>query len=162
MKLSVLFTAFMVLLTITFIVPTAHAQVVGVPVIQTPLTSPGTTAGTNTSFQTTMSQINSYVLQPIAYVLSSTLLKSITASVVSFVNGKSNGTGRPQFATNPMGTLQTTGDVQALAFLAALKASNSPFAPAIASSLTTNYLQSTSVGDSSPPTNARSPNRRRI
>ena len=93
----------------------------------------------------TLSQVNSYVLQPLALALSGNLLKSITASVTSFVTGKSNGTGKSQFSTNLQGELQTTGDVQALAFFAKLKSSNSPFAAAITSSLTNNYLQNTSL-----------------
>ena len=98
-----------------------------------------------TAVATTLAQVNSYVLQPLAMVLSGNLLKSITASVTAFVTGKSNGTGKAQFTTNLQGTLQTTGDVQALAFFAQMKGSNSPFAAAITSSLTNNYLQNTSL-----------------
>ncbi len=98
-----------------------------------------------TAAATTLSQVNSYVLQPLALTLSGNLLKSITSSVTAFVTGKSNGTGKPQFSTNLQGELPTTGDVQALAFFAQLKKSNSPFAAAITSSLTNNYLQNTSL-----------------
>ncbi|MCX6786378.1 MAG: hypothetical protein NTU85_00960 [Candidatus Kaiserbacteria bacterium] len=94
---------------------------------------------------TVAQQVNSYVLQPLAFALSGNLLKSITASVVGFVNGNTNGSGKAQFVTNLPGTLQTVGDTQALAFFARLKGLNSPFAASITSSLTTNYLQNTSM-----------------
>jgi len=89
--------------------------------------------------------INTYVLQPLAFVMSGNLLKLITASVIDFVIGKTNGTGAPQFVQNLQGNLQTVGDTQALAFFAQFgRNSNSPFASAITSSLRTNYLQNTS------------------
>ena len=89
--------------------------------------------------------VNTYVLQPLAFVMSGNLLKLITASVIDFVIGKTNGTGAPQFVQNLQGNLQTVGDTQALAFFAQFgRNSNSPFASAITSSLRTNYLQNTS------------------
>ena len=69
----------------------------------------------------------------------------MTASATSFVNGKSNGTGMPQFVTSLQNQLQKTGDVQALAFFSNLKNSNSPFAASITSSLKNKYLESTSL-----------------
>jgi len=90
--------------------------------------------------------INTYVLQPLAFIMSGNLLKSMTSGVVAFVNGAANGTGAPQFVQNLQGHLQTVGDTQALAFFAQFgRNSNSPFAAAINSSLRTNYLQNTSL-----------------
>ena len=108
---------------------------------------------TITSIQTTTSAIantalyvDKYVLEPLAFVLSGELLKSMTAGVIAFVDGQSNGTGSPQFVQDLQGHLQNVGDVQARAFFTQFSQnSNSPFASAIASSLQTNYLQHTSL-----------------
>ena len=90
-------------------------------------------------------EINMYVLQPLAFILSGNLLKMITAYVISFVVGETNGTGAPQFVQNLQGHMQMVGDNQASAFFVQFgRNSNSPFASAIASSLRTHYLQNTS------------------
>ena len=90
-------------------------------------------------------QIKSYVLDPIAFVVSGNLLKSITSSILGFVGGK-NGTGKPLYVQNLQGYLQNVGDVQAYNFLGQFsRNSNSPFAGAISSSLRNNYLQDTSL-----------------
>jgi len=89
--------------------------------------------------------INTYVLQPLAFVMSGNLLKLVTASVIDFVIGKTNGTGAPQFVQDLNGNLQRVGDIQANAFFVQFgRNSNSPFASAITSSLRTNYLWNTS------------------
>src|SRR3989344_7404995 len=99
---------------------------------------------TNTAANVAM-QINAYVLQPLAFVMSGNLLKLITASVLDFVIGKTNGTGAPQFVQDLNGNLQRVGDIQANAFFVQFgRNSNSPFASAITSSLRTNYLWNTS------------------
>jgi len=91
-------------------------------------------------------QVNAYVLQPLAFVLSGNLMKALTAAVISFVIGKANGTGVPQFAVDVMGSLQTVADSQALAYLSQFGTnSNSPFAYSISSALRTNYLQKTTL-----------------
>jgi hypothetical protein len=91
-------------------------------------------------------QINAYVLQPLAFVLSGNLLKMITAGVISFVIGKANGTGIPQFVTDVQKSLQTVGDARALSFFNQFgRNSNSPFAASISSSLRNNYLSKTSL-----------------
>ena len=90
--------------------------------------------------------IDKYVFEPIAFVMSGNLLKSITAGVLDFVMGKTNGTGQPQFVTDLRGHLTSVSDAQAIAFFASFgKNSNSPFAAAITSSLRTNYYQQTSL-----------------
>jgi hypothetical protein len=74
------------------------------------------------------------------------LLKALTAGVIAFVIGQSNGTGRPQFTQDLQGTLQRVGDVKAQAFFIQFgRNSNSPFASSISSSLKTSYLQQTSM-----------------
>src|SRR3989344_1474426 len=99
---------------------------------------------TNTAANVAM-QINAYVLQPLAFVMSGNLLKLITASVLDFVIGKTNGTGAPQFVQDLNGNLQRVGDIQANAFFVQFgRNSNSPFASSIVSSLRTNYLWNTS------------------
>ncbi len=103
-------------------------------------------AAVATQVSTYALMIDKYVLEPIAFVTSGNLLKSITASVIKFVNGQTNGSGKPQFVQNLRGDLQQTGDIQTLAFLIQFgKNSNSPFSSAITSSLRTNYLQTTSL-----------------
>ncbi|OGG67666.1 hypothetical protein A3C95_00500 [Candidatus Kaiserbacteria bacterium RIFCSPHIGHO2_02_FULL_56_30] len=89
-------------------------------------------------------QIKNYVLDPLAFVLSGNLLRSITAGVIDFINGN-NSTGRPLFVQDLRGYLLAASDVQAVAFFNEFNNSNSPFAPAILSSLRTNYLQRTSA-----------------
>lgn len=91
-------------------------------------------------------KINTWVLMPLAFVMSGQLLKMITASVLGFVAGALNGTGAPQFVQNLQGHLTRVGDTQAYAFFVQFnKNSNSPFSAAITSSLRTNYLQQTSL-----------------
>lgn len=100
---------------------------------------------TNTAANVAM-QVNAYVLQPLAFVLSGNLMKMLTAGVIAFVIGKANGTGVPQFATDVMMSMQTVSDSQALAYLNSFgRNSNSPFAYSIASALRLNYLQKTSL-----------------
>ena len=90
-------------------------------------------------------EIKAYVLDPLAFIMSGNLLKSITSSILGFVGGK-NGTGKPLYVQNLQGYLQNVGDVQAYNFLAQFsKNSNSPFASSISSSLRNNYLQETSL-----------------
>ena len=90
--------------------------------------------------------VNKYVLEPIAFVTSGNLIRSMTAGIIDFVNGKSNGTGASQFVRNLQGHMQTVGDTQASAFFFQFgRNSNSPFAGSINSSLRTNYLQQTSL-----------------
>lgn len=91
-------------------------------------------------------QINDYVLQPLAFVISGNLVKAITSSVIAFVIGKANSTGLPQFITDLQASMQTVGDSQALAFFTQWGMnSKSPFASSIASSLRASYLRNTSV-----------------
>lgn len=90
-------------------------------------------------------EINTFVLQPLAFVLSGNLLRFITAYVLDFVIGETNGTGIPQFVQDVQGNLQLVGDIQANAFFIQFgRNSNSPFAGAITSSLRSNYLWNTS------------------
>lgn len=90
-------------------------------------------------------EIKAYVLDPLAFIMSGNLLKSITSSILGFVGGN-NGTGKPLYVQNLQGYVQNVGDVQAFNFLSQFsRSSNSPFASAISSSLRTNYLQETSL-----------------
>ena len=99
-----------------------------------------------TQVNTYLLMADKYVLEPLAFVVSGNLIKAITASVLKFINGETNGTGIPQFVQDLRGHLQGLGDIQTLAFLNNFsKNSNSPFASAITSSLRTNYLQGSSL-----------------
>lgn len=90
-------------------------------------------------------QVDKYVLEPIAYVISGALLRSITAGIIAFVAGTANGTGVPQFVQNLSLNLQTLSDGRANAFLTNFsQTSNSPFSASIVSSLRTNYLYTSS------------------
>ncbi|HET9641625.1 MAG TPA: hypothetical protein VFP46_02120, partial [Candidatus Paceibacterota bacterium] len=135
-----------------FVVPeSAHAIPVEVSV--DPFEVADTIQNTITAVATPVSaaanlakQISDYVLQPIAFIKSGMLLKTLTAGVVSFVTGATNGTGAPQFVQNLQGNLQRVGDTQALAFFAQFASnSNSPFSSSIVSALRMNYLQQTSA-----------------
>ncbi len=91
-------------------------------------------------------QIKEYVLDPIAWAMSQQLLQQITGSVVGFVTGKGNGTGKPQFVQDLLGNLQGVGDNQMLAFVAQFGSnSNSPFASSITNALRTQYAQDSSL-----------------
>ena len=90
--------------------------------------------------------IDKYVLEPLAFIMSGNLLKSLTSGIISFIDGN-NGIGRPLFVQNLLGHLQSVGDTQAMAFYNQfLQNSNSPFASSIASSFLDNYLQQTNTG----------------
>lgn len=103
------------------------------------------TSYTNTAANVAM-QVNAYVLQPLAFVLSGNLMKALTAGVVSFVIGKANGTGIPQFVVDVQKSLQTVGDAKALAFFDQFgRNSNSPFKSSIVSNLRKDYLSETSL-----------------
>ncbi|HEY4522895.1 MAG TPA: hypothetical protein VJK73_00810, partial [Candidatus Paceibacterota bacterium] len=89
--------------------------------------------------------IKAYVLDPIAFITSGNLLKSITSSMLGFVAGK-NGTGKPLYVQNLRGYMQNVGDVEAYSFINQFQRnSNSPFAGAITSSLRADYLQQTTA-----------------
>jgi len=133
--------------------PQAHAEPVevtsdsSVTGIQTMIKSTVSAVSDVTTAASTFAQkINDYVLQPIAFVTSGNLIKSLTAGVLKFIGGETNGTGQPQFVQNLLGHMQGVGDTQARTFFDQFSTlSNSPFAPAITSSLKRNYLQNTSL-----------------
>ncbi len=90
--------------------------------------------------------IDKYVLEPLAFIESGNLVKSITAGVLKFVAGQTNGTGAPQFVQDVRGFQRSVSDTQALAFVNQFNAdSNSPFGSSISASLAQNYLQQTSL-----------------
>ncbi len=90
--------------------------------------------------------IKDYVLEPIAFITSGNLIRSLTAGVIDFVNGKTNSTGQSQFVQDLQGNLKKLSDNQASAFLVQFgKHNNSPFAASIGSSLRNNYYQDTSL-----------------
>ncbi|MDO8742228.1 MAG: hypothetical protein Q7J45_01640 [bacterium] len=91
-------------------------------------------------------QIDAYVLQPLAFVLSGNLLKIITQGVINFVIGKANGTGAPQFVADIQASLQLISDQQTLSYLDAyMRSSQSPYAGSIVSALRKDYLNKTSL-----------------
>lgn len=91
-------------------------------------------------------QIDAYVLQPLAFVLSGKLLKVITEGVIAFVIGKANGTGIPQFVADIQVSLQTVSDVHTLAYLDQyMRSSRSPYSGSIVSALRKEYLNKTSL-----------------
>lgn len=89
--------------------------------------------------------INTYVLQPLAFILSGNLMKMLTSSVINYVIGKANGTGIPQFVVDVRKSMQTVSDSQALAYLKQVSLTGSPFSSSIASALRSNYLQGSSL-----------------
>lgn len=161
------FRTIALLLVVFFVVPSAffmphrtHAQ--GVPistaidaptildyaktawgVIQNTLTQVNTYA---TMVDSYMQKINTYVLQPLAFVMSGNLMKMLTASVVKFVVGTANGTGAPQFVTNTQKSLQQLSTMKSQAFIGQMGLTGSPFASSIASALSVSYSQGSSLG----------------
>lgn len=89
--------------------------------------------------------VNTYVLQPIAFVMSGELMKALTASVMKFVIGKANGTGIPQFVVDVRQSLRSISDFQNEAYLRQVSLTNSPFATSIAQALNIDYNQKTSL-----------------
>lgn len=101
---------------------------------------------TSTMGTVTTSCIYEAVLIPLARAALRAILMQMTASVISWITGKSNGTGSPQFVVNIQGNLQSVGDTQMTAFFAQFgRNMNSQFAGAISSALRINYLQQTSM-----------------
>lgn len=116
--------------------------VMGVPVSNLIIQSQTTiSAGANAT-----SCINDTILMPLARAVARMILQQITASTINWVTGR-NGTGQPSFVQNLGVHLQLVGDSAALPFITQVATGfNSPFGPAIASSLRTTYLQRTSMG----------------
>ncbi|MDO8593388.1 MAG: hypothetical protein Q7R59_00620 [bacterium] len=161
MKSHPLTKALAILLTITLIAPSAflavpqraHAQfdIVFDPTnyIENGITAIKSTLSEMHQYTSMIANeaqwVNTFILQPLAFVMSGNLMKLMTASVLAFVVGAANGTGAPQFVQNLNGNLQRVGDMRANAFFMQFGRNvNSPFAAAITSSLRANYLQNTS------------------
>lgn len=90
--------------------------------------------------------INMNVLQPLAFILSGKLLKTLTAAVIAFAIGKANGTGLPQFAADIQASLRTAGDARTLAFLNSyMRSSQSPYSGSIVAALRRDYFNETSL-----------------
>lgn len=94
---------------------------------------------------TVADHVNTYYLQPLAFVMSGQLMKALTASVMQFVIGKANGTGIPQFVTDVRKSLQSISDAQAQAYFRQVSLTNSPFATSIARALQIDYNQNTTL-----------------
>ena len=91
-------------------------------------------------------QIDAYVLQPLAFVLSGNLLKLMTAGVIAFVIGKANSTGIPQFVVDVRKSLQTVSDARSLAYFDQyMRSSRSPYTGSIVDALRKDYLNKTSL-----------------
>lgn len=91
-------------------------------------------------------QVDAYVLQPLAFVLSGNLLKIITQGVINFVIGKANGTGVPQFVADIQASMQLISDQQTLTYLNEyMRSSRSPYAGSIVAELRRDYLNKTSL-----------------
>lgn len=143
-----LVTVLLIHVSLFFMPRPAHAQFGGVVFdpsnwIQNTITA---TVAPITSFATNSVWIKEYVLDPIAWVVSQTVVQSISGSVISFVTGRGNGSGKPQFVQNLLGHLRDVGDAQLNSFLTQFRAnSNSPFASSIANTLFDKYLKDTSL-----------------
>ncbi len=99
-----------------------------------------------TAASTAALQVDKYVLEPLAFIESGNLIKSITAGVLNFVAGQTNGTGAPQFVQDLRGFQRSVADTQELAFVNQFSAdSNSPFASSISASLAQGYEEQTSL-----------------
>jgi hypothetical protein len=72
-------------------------------------------------------------------------MKSLTSGVISYVIGKANGTGIPQFVVDVKKSMQTVSDAQWGAYMKQINQTKSPFSYSIASALNTDYLKKTSL-----------------
>ena len=160
MSRNIFAKAFAILLTVSIVAPSAffiapqraNAIIVfesGLNLVENTISAvnnviQGITGPINTAANVA-EQINTYVLQPLAFVLSGNLMKMLTAGVIGFVIGKANGTGVPQFVVDVMKSYQTVADGAALAYLKQVGNTNSPFAGSISSALRNNYLQKTTL-----------------
>ncbi len=102
---------------------------------------------TNMSAGATLgSCINSIILIPLAQAAIKTLLQSMTARIINFING-SNSTGQPSFVPNIAVNLQAVGDAVAEPFIGEISQGvfNSPFGSAIAESLQNSYVRGTDL-----------------
>ena len=86
-----------------------------------------------------------YVLQPLAFIMSGKLIKAMTASVISYVIGKANGTGVPQFVVDVQKSMRGVADGAALAYLKQIGNTGSPFSGSLESALRDQYLGDTSL-----------------
>ncbi|MGH7175353.1 MAG: hypothetical protein ACREGR_03275, partial [Minisyncoccia bacterium] len=101
-------------------------------------------ATVSTAGSTLLTQIKGFTLDPLAHLLAQLVLKSLTASIVDWIN--TGNFGAPNFVQNIGQYMLAIADNQALNFVSEITSqSNSPFASIIASSLRTNYLQGSSV-----------------
>jgi hypothetical protein len=156
MKSYALTTIFAIFLTFTVVAPcaffvappVAYAQL-GVPTddfitqIKSTITAIETTL---IDYSTAATWMNQNILQPIAFIKSGALLKTLTAGVIKFVTGTANGTGVPQFVANTQKSLQQLSDMKAHAYLSQMGLTGSPFASSIAAALGLNYSYGTSLG----------------
>ncbi|MDR3547882.1 MAG: hypothetical protein P4M11_06410 [Candidatus Pacebacteria bacterium] len=97
-----------------------------------------------TSVSTAAEKVQGYVLNPLAWAVSKSVLQSIVNSTIKWVNSGFNGS--PAFVTNLNKTLQNVGDTTANSFIKQLQTNGSiksPFQTQVASAVSTNYLQST-------------------
>lgn len=153
------------LLIVAFVVPTsflALPRVVHAQQPPLPIAVPIAGSGLNDFIQTIKSilsevhqytsmvadlanYVNTYVLQPLAFVMSGQLMKALTSSVIQYVIGKANGTGVPQFVVDVRKSLQSISDFQKQAYLRQVNLTNSPFATSIAQALGIDYNQKTSL-----------------
>lgn len=89
--------------------------------------------------------VNTYILEPLLFILSGKLIKALTSAVIQYVIGKANGTGIPQFVVDVQKSIRTVQDSQELAYLQGLSSTGSPFASSIGYALNDNYLKHSSL-----------------
>lgn len=89
---------------------------------------------------------NTFIFQPLLFILSGKLLQSITSGTINFVIGTINGTGAPQFVQDVRGNMQAVSDASAFSFINLYGMhSRSPFSASIVSAIRIDYLQSSSL-----------------
>ncbi len=89
--------------------------------------------------------INTYILEPLAFVMSGKLMKALTAATIAFVIGRANGTGIPQFAVDVQKSIQTIQDSKELNILKQMQDPNSPWSTSMRKSLSKDYLKKSSL-----------------
>ncbi len=103
---------------------------------------------TNTSVSSYFSCVYTTVIVPMLKQMIRNILKQMTASVVSWINGGGGNTsGSPSYVQNLSVTLRGVGDAAGLAFISQFGTAlaSSPFATSIQSALSSAYAEGTSL-----------------
>ncbi len=145
--IATVLTVVLIAPSVFFVAPQkAHAQLLTYDAVNWIENALSAVQETTSAVANVAEKVNTYVLQPLAFVLSGELLKAITTGIINFAIGEANGTGAPQFVADIQETLRTVSTRQAQGFFNGIgRNSNSPFASSIRSSLEDEFYSKSSL-----------------